>query len=60
MELLTEREKILVLKANQKFHNYEILSKEPCEDGQIAKPLGEDSSGIVYITLNLKRSMDFE
>src|SRR5687768_4483782 len=66
MQALTEREKILQLYHNQEFRNYRIISKENILEGDIAKPIGEGGSGIVYLAeqefienINVKRAIKF-
>lgn len=62
---MTKREELLNLKNDKPFRNYNIVSNEP-PDGDLAKPLGEGGSGIVYLaeqtfvdTIKVKRAIKF-
>lgn len=46
---ISEREKLLDLKPNQEFKNYKIVSKKPADGEELAIPIGEGGSGIVYL-----------
>lgn len=62
---MTQREELLNLKNDKPFRNYNIVSKND-PNGELAKPLGEGGSGIVYLaeqtfieTIKVKRAIKF-